>query len=70
MAFSVVPVGGALRVSDIDGNNSQDALTDGLLLIRYLFGLRGQTLISGAIGPGATRTTSAQIEPYLQTLMP
>ena len=39
---------------DVDGNGSSDALTDGLLIIRYLFGIRGSALISGAIGPGAT----------------
>ena len=53
---------------DIDGNGDSDALTDGLLLIRYLFGLRGASLVTGAIGAGATRTT-AQIETYIQSLL-
>ena len=61
----------SIRTSlDIDNNGSSDALTDGLLLIRFLFGLRGQALIAGAIGPGATRITSAQIEAYITSLMP
>ena len=34
---------------DIDGNGSVDALTDGLLLLRYLFGLDGDTLTTGVI---------------------
>jgi hypothetical protein len=51
---------------DVDGNGSSDALTDGLLIIRYLFGIRGSALISGAIGPGATRTTASDIESFLQ----
>ena len=51
---------------DVDGNGSSDALTDGLLIIRYLFGIRGSALISGAIGPGATRTTISDIENFLQ----
>ena len=55
---------------DIDGNGNVDALTDGLLVIRYLFGLRGAPLIQGAIAAGATRTTAAQIESYLATLTP
>ena len=55
---------------DVDGNGQADALTDGLMLIRYLFGLRGSSLISGAIGAGATRTTAAQIEAYIQSLTP
>ncbi len=54
---------------DVDGNLSKDAWTDGLLLLRYLFGLRGDALISGAIGSGVTRT-APQIETYIQTLMP
>ena len=41
---------------DVDGNASCDALADGLLIIRYLFGLSGPPLINGAVGSGATRT--------------
>jgi hypothetical protein len=55
---------------DVDGNGIADALTDGLLIVRYLFGLRGDALISGALDPLATRTTAAAVEAYLQTLMP
>ena len=55
---------------DIDGNGQADALTDGLMLIRYLFGLRGDSLIGSTIGTGATRTTAAQIEGYIQSLLP
>lgn len=44
-------------------------LTDGLMLIRYLFGLRGTSLVAGAVGTGAMRT-GPQIEAYIQTLMP
>ena len=55
---------------DVDGNGQADALTDGLMLIRYLFGLRGSSLIAGAIGAGATRMTAAQIEEYIQSLLP
>lgn len=55
---------------DVDGNGQADALTDGLIIIRYLFGLQGPPLIAGAIGTGASRTTAAQIEQYIQSLMP
>ena len=58
----------ATEILDIDGNGSVEALTDGLLVMRYTFGLRGQALIQGVIGQGATRTTAAQIESYLASL--
>ena len=60
----------AISVADIDGNGSTDALTDGLILLRYLFGLRGEILITGAISSDATRTTQEQIEQYLSLYMP
>jgi hypothetical protein len=52
---------------DIDGNGQADALTDGLLILRYLLGLRGAPLIVQAVGPGAMRTTAAEIQPVLQS---
>ena len=36
-------------LADIDGNGEVDALTDGLMLLRYLFNLRGDSLIAGAV---------------------
>ena len=56
--------------ADIDGNGTQDALTDGLLILRYSFGLTGDSLISGVVAEDATRTTAEEIEAYLATLMP
>lgn len=55
---------------DIDGNNSYDALTDGLLIVRNLAGLTGTSLTGGAIGQGATRSTPAEIVQYLDTIRP
>jgi hypothetical protein len=59
-------------LADIDGNGNGDvsALTDGLLALRYLFGLTGDALISGVIASGATRTTSAEIEVHIKSLTP
>lgn len=57
-------------VLDVDGNGQVDASTDGLMLIRYLFGLRGAAVISGAMAAGATRTTAEEIGAYIQSLMP
>ena len=53
---------------DIDGNGTTEALTDGLLVLRYLSNIRGAPLVQGAIGAGATRTSAAQVEAYLATL--
>lgn len=53
---------------DVDGNGVVDALTDGLMLLRWQFGLRGAGLITGAVGLAATRSTAPMIEAYLTTL--
>lgn len=53
---------------DIDGNDSKQALSDRLLVLRYLFGFRGNTLTNGAIGTGATRNTAAAVEAYLASM--
>ena len=55
---------------DIDGDGKYDPFTDGLLVLRYLMGLRGTALVSGAVAQGATRSTAEQIETYLQSLTP
>jgi hypothetical protein len=55
---------------DVDGNGTVDALTDGLMLLRYQFGLRGASLIQGALGQGAARNTSTLIENYIASQIP
>jgi len=57
-------------LADIDGNGDIDALTDGLLTLRYLFGLEGDSLIAGVIAENATRSNATEIEVYLETLTP
>lgn len=52
-----------------DGDLLSESPTDGLLVLRYMFGLRGTALTTGAIG-GAATWTPAQIETYIQSLMP
>lgn len=42
---------------DIDGDGKTEALTDALLIMRYLFGFRGNTLTDGAVSPNATRSS-------------
>jgi hypothetical protein len=55
-------------VLDIDDNGAVAPLTDGLLVLRFLFGFTGATLTSGAIGGGAARSTPATVAAYLDTL--
>ena len=58
------------EIADIDSNGSVDALTDGLMLLRYLFGLTGNSLTEGAVANNATRTDAVEIEAYIQSKMP
>ena len=53
---------------DVDGNGRLEALTDGVLIIRSLFGLAGEPLIQGAVAADATRRTADAIEAYLEIL--
>jgi hypothetical protein len=55
---------------DIDNNGTVDALTDGLILMRYLFGLRGEPLTIQAIAPNAQRLIIHDIEAHIQQFMP
>lgn len=41
---------------DFDGDGRVGALTDGLLLLRYLYGFDGEALTTGAVGDDAVRT--------------
>jgi hypothetical protein len=54
---------------DVDGDGANLPLTDGLLVLRYLFGFRGNVLIGGAVNlVGCSRCTAVQIEGYLDGL--
>jgi uncharacterized protein YkwD len=54
---------------DIDGDGNTDALTDGLLIIRYLFGIRGTSLTLNAVSNNCTRCDPSTVEVYLAGLM-
>ena len=56
--------------ADIDKNGTLDALTDGLLLLRYAFGLRDENLVNNSIASDATRTTAGFIEAYIESRIP
>lgn len=53
---------------DVDGNGSVDALTDGLLILRELFGLSNSALVTGVISSNATRTSSSSVIEYISTI--
>ena len=72
-SFDMYPLNSAnqlQKLHDIDGNGSVDVLTDLMLIMRYGFGFNGEALIDGAIAEDASRTTSAEIEAYLEALIP
>jgi hypothetical protein len=54
---------------DIDGDGQGDPLTDGLLIVRFIFGFTGNALIIGAVDTGnCDRCDSATIANYLSSL--
>ncbi len=55
---------------DVDQNGRADALTDGVIILRFLLGFRDDPLIQNAIGEGARRTDPTQIAAHLQAMMP
>ena len=61
-ALRYSPVGGGPTL-DIDGSNAAtkyDALTDGLLVLRYMFGLIGAPLTASAHGSSGGKSCYAQ----------
>jgi len=53
---------------DIDGNGQYDGLTDGLLVLRYMFGFTGEQLISGSLATDALYTSASLIEARIEGL--
>ena len=60
-------LGSIVPFLDVDGDGKADPLTDGVMLVRYLLGLREVALTTGPIAAGATRTP-AQIESFILEL--
>lgn len=52
---------------NVDGNGVLEPQSDGVLILRYVLGVRGTALSTGALGGGATRTGAA-LESYLDGL--
>ena len=47
---------------DVDSNGKVDALTDGLLALRHMFGFHGAALTAGAVANDCARCEAAEIE--------
>ena len=69
LVLSLMPVASRSETFslDVDGDGQAAALTDGLLIIRYLFGFNGTALVSGALGSDATVTSADAIVTHLDT---
>ena len=63
---STIPI----NILDIDGDQNYDALTDGVLILRSLFGLEGPELISGAVSDNGLYQTAESIESRLEIFEP
>jgi hypothetical protein len=55
-------------VLDVDADGAVGALTDGLLVLRFLFGFSGAQLTAGALGSSCERCDAEAIESYLEGL--
>ena len=65
----VMPLQGSAEEAftlDVDGDGEQIPLTDGLLVIRYLFGFTGDPLTQGAVSSSGARKDAASIRRYLE----
>jgi hypothetical protein len=59
----------SLAILDVDGDGETLPLTDGLLILRGMFGFTGDTLTAGAVDGDCTRCDATSIEPFLDDLM-
>jgi len=53
---------------DVDGDGEVLPLNDGLMILRFMFGYRGDDLINGSVGANASRSTANEILTYFETL--
>jgi hypothetical protein len=60
----------SLSIMDIDQDGSFDALTDGLILLRYLFDVYGERLVQDVVSPTGTRTSPEAITQHIEHHMP
>ena len=56
------------KTLDIDGNGSVAPLTDGLLVLRRLFGFSGGSLTSGAVANNCGRCAPTDVAAYVDSI--
>lgn len=66
-ATGTVAIASALL--DVDADGEVGALTDGLLILRYMFGFRGDVLITGAVESSCNRCTGPEVELYIRSTL-
>src|SRR6267143_1452210 len=67
IAAITVPAG-SLPNLDVDLNGTADALSDGIVIIRHLFGFTGNALTDGVVDPVGQRTDPNEIQNYLTSI--
>jgi hypothetical protein len=55
---------------DADGDGEPIALTDGVLMLRRLFGFEGDALVMDAVDPQCGRCTADLIESWIDSFLP
>ena len=58
-----------LGMLDVDDDATFGPLTDGLLILRRLFGFSGSALIAGAVGDGCNQCDAGPIAAYIDSLV-
>ena len=57
-----------ISILDVDANGEVDALTDGLLLLRSMFGSTDDILTTGVVSPDATVSGATAIDSYITSI--
>ena len=66
----VAEIEAAHDIADIDDDGKVEALTDALMLLRYLFGLEGEMITNQAVGQNANRSSHEAVQAYIEGYMP
>ncbi len=70
MAEEVLSQAQQVGMFDVDADGRVNALTDGILILRHLFGVSGDTLVHGAVAPRGARIQPDAVASFLDGFMP